>query len=177
MLKVESYLLRKPEPKDLEFFYVAKNNIDITNLLGGFNRGLSQKDLEQWLESHRLNQNDLLLTIADVDDNAVGQIGLYKIDHRIGMAEFAIMIGIKDLWGQGLGKKLTRRMMEYAFDSLNLQRVYLEVLENNHRAYQLYESLGFKLEGRLRRAQYKQGQYLDVILMGLLKEDYVGTRV
>ena len=173
MLKVDAYNLRRPEPRDLDLFYLYKNDTEINSSLGGFHRGYSKADLADWLEAHRLDKNELLLTIADEQDQAIGQVGLYKIDHRIGMAEFAILIGKKELWGRGIGTKCTRRMVEFAFNSLNLRRIYLELVDTNSVAHRLYESIGFKLEGRLRKAQYKNGAYVDVLMMGLLKDEYV----
>ena len=64
-------------------------------------------------------------------------------------------------------------MMTHAFCNLNLQRVYLTALVNNHRAIHLYEKIGFQREGILRHAAFKEGQYQDLVLMSLLREEFL----
>jgi RimJ/RimL family protein N-acetyltransferase len=169
----EGYVVRKPEPRDVEALYRQKNDAEVAGFLGGFTTGYSRKDLENWVEHHRALRNEALWVIADeTSDQAVGHVGLYEIDHRIRTAEFAIMIGDKSRWGVGLGRAGTRFAVDYGFRQLNLNRISLQVLATNPRARALYESLGFVHEGRLRQAQYKNGAYVDVELMSMLRAEY-----
>jgi RimJ/RimL family protein N-acetyltransferase len=172
MHEVAGHRLRKPEARDVEALFVFKNDPEIGALLGGHHSGYSRADLASWVEFHRNAKDEVLYVITDGADTAIGHVGLYKIDPRIGMAEFAIVIGDKSRWGKGLGRACTRFMIEYGFSQLNLRRIYLEVLETNPRAADLYRSLGFVDEGRLRQAQFKSNRYLDVIVMGLLRDEY-----
>jgi RimJ/RimL family protein N-acetyltransferase len=114
----------------------------------------------------------VLFVIASGDDRCLGHVGLYRIDHRVRSAEFAILIGDKGSWGKGLGRRCTTFMVEYGFDQLNLNRIYLEVLATNSRAVELYKKIGFVEEGRLRCGQFKEGRYVDVLVMGLLRDEY-----
>jgi RimJ/RimL family protein N-acetyltransferase len=166
------FALRKPEMKDIDALYVQKNDPEIDALLGGFNAGYTRQDLATWIEFHRTARDEAFFVIVADDDTVVGHVALYKIDRRIGHAEFAIMLGKKSTWGKGLGKACTSWMIEYGFGKLDLQRIYLEVLANNERAVGLYRQLGFVEEGRLRDHQLKNGQYHDVIVMGLLRSEY-----
>jgi RimJ/RimL family protein N-acetyltransferase len=172
MHTVLSHTLRKPEQKDVDAFYVQKNDPEIAALLGGFSRGYSKADLAAWVDFHRSAKDEAFFVIANGEDRAVGHVALYKIDHRVGHAEFAIMLGDKSTWGTGLGKACTKWMIEYGFRELGLKRIYLEVLETNPRAKAMYDKLGFKEEGRLRRHQYKGGKYIDVFVMGLFPDEY-----
>jgi RimJ/RimL family protein N-acetyltransferase len=173
MLRVDGFTLRKPELRDVEALHVIKNDREIAAMLGGFGNGYSRADLEAWVQHHGTARDEAFFVIADGDDRAVGHVALYKIDHRIGSAEFAILIGERKLWGTGLGRACSRQIIQYGFDELNLQRIYLEVLESNPRAQRLYESMGFVVEGKLRRHQFKNGRHVDVVVMGLLREDFV----
>lgn len=170
---VQGYLLRKPEPADIEALYHQKNDPEVGALLGGFTNGYSRKDLEGWVEHHRTHRSEVLWVIAESEtDRAVGHVGLYEIDHRIRTAEFAIMIGEKSAWGNGLGRACTTFGVRYGFEQLNLNRVSLQVLDTNVRAQKLYRALGFVDEGRLRQAQYKNGRYVDVLLMSILRSEH-----
>jgi RimJ/RimL family protein N-acetyltransferase len=171
--QVESFLLRRPEFSDIQALYQQKNDPEIASMLGGFSTGYSITDLQRWVEYHSQRKDELLWVIArEDDDRCIGHIGLYQIDHRIRSAEFAIMIGDRSEWGKGVGRTLTKFVLNYGFDELNLNRIHLTALSTNERALRLYRSLGFKHEGTMRQAQYKGGKYIDVIAMGLLREEY-----
>ena len=171
--QVGAFILRRPELYDLEQLYKQKNSPEIAEMLGGFSIGYSIADLKEWLEYHRQRKDEALWIIAEFETNrCVGQVGLYKIDHRVRNAEFGIIIGDRTLWGKGLGHAFTKFALNYGFQELNLNRIYLTVLETNMKAIKLYRSFGFREEGRLRQAQYRRGMYVDVIIMGLLRLEY-----
>lgn len=164
--------LRKPEPEDLPALYAQKNHPDTRAALGGFTTGYAMADLRQWMEAHRTRADEVLWVVAEADTNrCLGHVGLYRIDSRIRSAEFAILLGDPQAQGRGLGKRCTRFMLDYGFLELNLHRIELTVLATNARAIALYERLGFRHEGRLRDAQFRDGAYVDVLAMALLASD------
>jgi len=164
--------LRKPEPSDIDALFAQKNDPEIASLLGGFTKGYTRADLARWIEAHAQAKDEALYVITDPDDRCLGHVGLYKIDHRIRSAEFAILLGDKKAWGTGIGRACTSFMLRFGFEELQLHRIYLEVLETNERARRLYESLGFVHEGTLRHAQWKGGRYLDVHVMSILEDEW-----
>lgn len=169
----DDFVLRKPEPKDVEALYAQKNDPDVASLLGGFSSGYARADLAGWIDFHRERRDEVLWVIADAKTDAcLGHVGLYQIDHRVRSAEFAIMLGDKGVWGRGIGSRATRAAIRYGFRWLNLNRIQLTVLETNPRAIAIYRKLGFAQEGVMRQAQWKDGRYLDVIMMSLLREEF-----
>jgi [ribosomal protein S5]-alanine N-acetyltransferase len=165
--------LRRPEPKDIDLLYQYKNDSQVARLLGGFSVGYARNDVSDWIEAHRQQRDEVIWIIADTEtDECLGHVGLYRLDHRIRSAELAILLGAKSRWGQGIGRTVTQAVVEYGFQMLNLNRIELKVLEDNQRAMRLYQHLGFREEGALRQAQYKEGRYLNVVMMGLLREEY-----
>lgn len=172
---LDAVALRRPEPKDADFFYEFRNDWEVIQGLGGFSSGYAVKDIQDWIEYHRNKRDEIIWTIAEQDTDAcLGHVGIYKIDHRIRSAEFAIMLGNKEWWGKGVGKNVTYATIDYAFKQLNLHRIYLTVLKTNERAVALYEKLGFKTEGVLRDEQYRDGRYIDVVIMGILESEWIG---
>ena len=175
--QVGEYLLSRPEDEDLEYLYQQKNDPEVAQLLGGFSHGYSKQDLREWLEYHRKRNDEVLFVIREKGTNkCIGHVGLYRIDHRARTAEFAIMIGDKSAWGKRLGRAFTEFAMEYAFNELNLNRMELSLLSTNKRAEALYRSLKFSVDGILREAQYKNGNYIDVIVMSILRSEYNADR-
>lgn len=63
-------------------------------------------------------------------------------------------------------------LLRYAFYSRGLNRVYLRVLASNKSALSCYQHCGFREEGRMRSHVFKLGRWVDVIVMGLLREEF-----
>lgn len=167
------FRLRAPEPGDVPRLYAQKNDPEVAALLGGFSFGYSRRDIEEWIEFHRTRKDEIVWVIADAESDAcVGHVGLYRIDQRVRSAEFAILIGDRDVWRRGLGRAATAHAIRYAFRELNLNRVHLSVLASNEPAAALYRSLGFRDEGVLRQGHYRNGEYIDVLVMGLLRAEW-----
>lgn len=176
LYQLGTVLVRKPETEDLESLYAYKNDPEVAALLGGFSTGYSRADLKEWLEFHRKRSDEVLWSIVDTESHrCVGHVGLYKIDFRVRSAEFAIMIGDRRFRGRGIGRLCTRFALEYGFRELNLNRITLTVLATNARARRLYESVGFQVEGCFRQAQIKDGVYVDIIAMAILREEYLAN--
>jgi ribosomal-protein-alanine N-acetyltransferase len=165
----DGYGLRKPERRDAERLFTLKNDAATARLLAGFNTGYTHEEIEAWIARHGTAEHDIVWVIVDRTDRCVGHMGLYGLDQRVRSAEFGILVG-PDSRRRGLGEACLRYALDFAWESLNLQRVSLQVLATNHAAIRLYERVGFVLEGILRRAQYKDGQYLDVRLMAVLRD-------
>jgi len=111
--------------------------------------------------------------IAEVDTELyIGQIGLDLIDWKNRFARIGIVIGSSARCGMGLGTEAMKLLCRYAFLELNLNRLELEVYDFNVRAYRSYLKCGFVEEGRLRQKLYRNGQYVDIIQMGLLRSEW-----
>ena len=169
----ETYELRKPEHKDASQLYVFKNDAEVSSKLGGHSQGMTTQEINNWIDFHNQRPDEAFWVITlKPEDLCIGHVAFYKIDYRVGSAEYGILIGDKNSWGKGLGTQITASVITYGFNELKLHRIYLEVLESNIRAVRLYEKLGFVREGLLRDAQFRNGQYLNIVCMGLLSREW-----
>ncbi|MCX6345868.1 MAG: GNAT family protein [Armatimonadetes bacterium] len=174
MRQIDGFVLRPPEISDLEALHRQKNDQAVVSSLGGFSTGYSRDDVLEWINRHRKCADEALWIIADAEQNkCLGHVGLYKVNHRIRSAEFAIMIGEKSAWGKGLGRNCSNAIIEFGFREMNLNRLSLTVMTSNEKAIHLYRSIGFKEEGIHRQAQYKNGQYQDLMSMSMLHSEYL----
>ncbi len=105
------------------------------------------------------------------DEELVGCVYLLNIDGINRCGDLHIMLGDERYRRQGIGTYAVRTMINHAFYNLNLRRIQLEVLATNTAAQALYLKVGFLQEGIKRKAVYKNGQYVDEILMALIKDD------
>jgi RimJ/RimL family protein N-acetyltransferase len=135
---------------------------------------VSQYQEERWIETALSTDNQRNKTFALETKEGVylGGIGLNRIDWENGNAEVGIVIGKKEYWNKGYGTDAMMAMLDFAFNQMNLHRVYLRVFEFNQRGIRSYEKCGFKREGVLRQDRYRQGQYYNTIMMGILKEEF-----
>jgi RimJ/RimL family protein N-acetyltransferase len=101
---------------------------------------------------------------------SIGICSLDAIDSRSRTATLGIWIG-RDHWDHGYGTDATRVVCSFGFRHLNLQRIELLVFEPNERGRRVYERVGFRHEGTLRRAHFVGGRHVDVLVMGLLDDE------
>lgn len=108
---------------------------------------------------------------ARADDRLLGLVDLdVQWTHR--NAWVAIGLGQREDWGQGYGTEAMRLILRYGFMELNLRRVTLSVFGYNPRAVRSYENVGFVVEGRQRQRISRDGQWYDILFMGILKDEW-----
>ena len=91
-------------------------------------------------------------------------------------AQLFILIGRKDMWRHHYGTSGLIRLLDEAFDALDLHRAWVNVPEYNENALRLFRHLGFVLEGHMRRTHRKEDEWYDSFAMGLLVDEYARRR-
>jgi RimJ/RimL family protein N-acetyltransferase len=176
----EQIYLRPLEMDDLERCQRWFNDPQVRlflDIIRPLNRTAEKEFLEKLSRAAGSPAGDIITAIVLKDgDRHIGNAGLHRLNLVDRNAEFGIAIGEKDCWHKGYGTEATRLMAGYGFNTLNLHRIYLRVHSNNPRGVSTYEKAGFKQEGVMRQAVFRQDRYHDVILMGLLREEYLASR-
>lgn len=103
----------------------------------------------------------------------IGVCQLTAISRVHRSAELQIRLGEAAARGRGYGSEAVRLLLDHAFHDLNLHRVSLQVFATNAAAIRTYERAGFRHEGTAREAAFIGGEYVDVRLMGILREEAV----
>ena len=125
-----------------------------------------------WWEGVRRSPSTAAFAIDTLAGDLIGVCSLEDVNPRARSAGLGIWIG-KPYWDRGYGTDAVRTLCRFGFREMNLQRIGLAVFETNPRGVRAYERVGFKEEGRRRRAHFADGRYIDVIMMGILAEDLV----
>lgn len=104
----------------------------------------------------------------------VGTCTLYQLDTSNRRAEIGFALGSAH-WGQGLATEAVSRLLDFAFEKLNLHRLEADVDPNNAASLFLLEKLGFQREGLLRDRWRVNGGVQDTVLLGLLGHERPGV--
>jgi RimJ/RimL family protein N-acetyltransferase len=104
------------------------------------------------------------------DGPLIGAIGLL-INLGDNHAELGYWIG-KPFWNQGYCTEAARAVVAYGFESVNLQRVFANYFAINPASGRVMAKLGMQPEGVLRKHRFKWGEYVDLIVCGLLRDEY-----
>ncbi len=102
-----------------------------------------------WWQAYQQRENDFVFIIKELQllRRPVGQVSLYNIDLEKHEAEYGrLMIGDERARGQGIATRATRLLLNWAFHTLGIQRIYLQVLKDNLPAVKLYHACGFTIE-------------------------------
>lgn len=107
------------------------------------------------------------IIVVSETDTPIGSVYIQHIDQANQRGEFGIFIGETSGVGHGFGTTAAELIVQYAFDELGLQELYLRVLSDNVRAIRSYEHVGFSVEGNAKEAVCIDGAYRDVIRMSI----------
>ena len=108
------------------------------------------------------NDTNQHFAIVDADDNYLGTISLKNISSTDSNAEFAIVLSRKS-WGKNFAQQAVKELLAYAFETLNLHKIYLNVLAENVRANRFYQKCGFVSEGTFKEhLRTATGEYKDL---------------
>ncbi len=169
---------RAAERQDLPQFVAWMNTPEVRAGIAAY-LPISHAWEENWFDEMVKKPLDEQVLVIDLKENAngtswktIGTCGFIDLDFRIRHGELGIMIGETDEWGKGYGTESVLLLLQHGFETLNLNRISLRVYEDNPGAIRAYEKAGFQHEGRLREAEFSDGEYKDVMIMSVLRSDW-----
>lgn len=171
---------RTVEREDVPFLQRAFANPELRYPLGWEVK--SRSDLEGQVDDH-LADGHRFIVCVDGDEAGPGNPAVEAVT-RVGYVEVG-EIGNRrpgiGFWiapseqGQGYGREAVTMLLDFAFREAPIPGVRTEVLPGNEPSRHVIESLGFTLEGRLRRAAFWDGEYRDTLVYGLLRDEWQGS--
>lgn len=171
MLQGDGVRLRAIIPEDVEVLWGYWSDIDVVSLASSDPpRPLTLAEAKTFFDE-AAKKNDLMRFAIEADVQVVGDCVIHSIDKHNRRCEVGIILG-KPHWAKGYGQRALRLLVDFAFQHNNMHRVGLEVLADDERAVGCYRKVGFVEEGRLRQRDWVNGAYHDVMVMGILEEDW-----
>ena len=153
--------MRKLELKDANKMMETLNDKSVTNTMRISLRSFSLDECKKYILNSNKDEKNIDFAITDENDNWVGTISLKNIDYIKKEAEYAIITS-KDVHGKGYSQKATKEILEYAFNELKLDKVYLYVSVNNIRANKFYQKVGFIFDKCERNGLKLGNEYQDI---------------
>ena len=149
------------------------NNKDAVNLSSHKLFPKTENDYKKYIQS--FGEKNIVFKImieSNLVSGWVGNISLQSIHWVYRSAELAIFIGNTDAWGKGVGQKACSQLLDYAFNTLNLNRVWTGTSKLNYGMRKIAEKIGMKQEGVFKDAMFLNGAYVDVYEYAILREEY-----
>jgi len=174
MLRGERIQLRALEREDLPTLRDWRNLPEYRRHFREF-RELNLLNQEQWFTRISASPNDFMFAI-ERDGAMIGVCGLVYVHWVIRAADISLYIGEKEVYIDGPGghaEDAAKTLIRYAFDTLNLHKVWTELYSFDHRKVELFTRLGFARDAVLRDNAYEDGRYHDSYIYSLLRTDEV----
>lgn len=163
--------LRALEPEDMEALRTTVNDVEMERMVVGWSFPISKQQQMDWYNRSMGSPNHQRFAV-EFEGKFVGISTLTDIDWKNRTAFHGIKLTQDTPKGQGIGFDAVAAVMKYAFEDLQLNRLYGGILEYNMPSQKLYAKCGWQIEGRYRQCVFKDNAYHDVIAVAILRDEY-----
>ncbi|MGV9287642.1 GNAT family N-acetyltransferase [Streptomyces sp. NPDC003719] len=169
-------VLRPFTEADAEPMWEIINDPEVVRFTFPPGSALTPERLRAWYGSRAAPHDRLDLAVTDpADGELLGEVVLYEWDPAHRSCTFRTLVGPRGR-GRGIGTEATRLIVGHGFERLGLHRIQLEVYGTNRRALRVYEKAGFVVEGVRREAAWRDGEWVDEVLMAVLDHEWAVHR-
>jgi RimJ/RimL family protein N-acetyltransferase len=173
VLETERILLRPVEENDLLELLDLQWDRDVVKFMKF--KPLSYENQKKWFQS--LGKDNIAFTILEKSANPVkliGLCGLNNIDHINQRASWGMKLK-SDIQSKGIGFEASIVLINYAFHYLNLIKIYADFIEENVASVKLTKKIGLRQEGLLINHLYHLGEFKNIVLVGILKNEFYNS--
>ncbi|MEO8842370.1 MAG: GNAT family protein [Kofleriaceae bacterium] len=174
MLRGEHIQLRSIEREDLTRMRDWRNLPEFRRNFREF-RELNLQNQEQWFTRISASANDFMFVVERSDDHVpIGVAGLVYVHWVVRSADISLYIGDNAMYIDGPGghaEDAAKTLIRYAFDNLNLNKVWTELYAFDDHKVALFTRLGFARDAVLRDNAFEDGRYHDSYIYSLLRSD------
>jgi RimJ/RimL family protein N-acetyltransferase len=172
-LKTERLVLRPFAPGDAPLVHILAGDKDVASTTRLIPHPYPDGLAESWIDSlpGKYERGDGVSFAITLKEGAlIGSIGLILslADHH---GEMGYWIG-KPYWNSGYCTEAAAAVLQFAFDTLDLERVYAKYMGKNPASGRVMAKLGMLQEGVLRHHRCKWGTFEDLVVCGILRSEW-----
>lgn len=168
-LEGEKVNLRTIEDEDIEFLRENINKKEVRTHITA-NKPVNLNQEREFYEEVISKEDNVHLAIS-IEEEMIGIISLKDSDKDIQVAEIGIWID-PEHHGAGYGTEAAGLITEYGFKELNYHRIMARAHGENKGSQRIWEKLGFTKEGELREQVYREGEFMNAYLYGMLENEW-----
>ena len=149
------------------------NDPEVTRYLEVGARRSTPRTVRAYLQRFHRSRTDFIFAVIERQSGRhIGNVTINRIHPVHGTADTGLMIGRKDLWGQGYASEAWSLVLHHAFGDLGVRKIVATVVAENGRSLGALKTLGFQVEGVCRQERRVDGAYRDVVRLGLFREAF-----
>jgi len=150
------------------------NDPEVINYLE-LEKGYTIEQLEKYIQAVYKKNILFWAIIVKQTNKHIGNIKIDPVSVKHGLCEYGILLGDKREWGKGFAKEASLTVIDYCFNTLNLRKMTLGVVENNVNAVVLYKKIGFNIEGVYKDHCFYENKCCNVLRMAMFNANYSRT--
>jgi len=162
--------LRPPRPDDAPLMITWFEDLEITRFLA-LRHPPNLEYEKEWLDKVARDPNSVIW-VVEHDGTVVGVTGIHEINWKFGYGTTGTIIGDKRQWGKGLARELMQLRARYAFIELPLRKLKSQYYDGNVASGRAQAAAGYREVGRGRKEVFIGGEWRDVIMTEVLREDW-----
>lgn len=164
------YILRPWRSSDLDSLVKHADNYNVAKwLTNQFPHPYTYESGKGYIEMVG-KDNPTRVFAIEIEGEAAGSIGIFpQTDIHEKSAEIGYWLSEK-YWRNGIMSSAVRDIVKYGFDTFDIVRIYAKPFSSNERSQRVLEKAGFALEARLKKALYKNGEFMDELIYVRFKE-------
>lgn len=176
-LESKEIVLKKISDSDAEDLFEIHSNENLYK----FKPGVPKKNLQTVANmighyERDFNKKKMVFLGVYYENRLVGVAEIFDIDDKVNMLTFGYTLN-ESYWGRGIATNTTKILLQYFFETLDVNRVQAFVMPENQKSKNVLLRNNFKKEGLIRQGQFWTGRgIIDLELYSILKNEYINSK-
>ena len=151
---------------------IAWRNSDAVRPYFIYQKPFTREGHREWLETMIRTRRAYQFIVCTIEeDKPIGCTYLRDYDRENNKIEYGVFLGSDDVKGKGIGTEILRLTLRFAFDKLHVHKVFARAFADNRASIGSFLKGGFAKEAYLKDEVYVNGQYRDIVLLGIINPD------
>lgn len=175
IIYTERLCLKEASEKDALALFNIWSNPEITkfmNIEPMFNQNQATEMIQFFESLSKKRQGNRFSILLNKSTELIGSCGFNYLDYENDRGEIGYELDI-EYWNMGYMTEALTKLIDLGFSSYNLNRIEAKVEPKNEASKHILKKIGFKEEGLLRKFEKAKGNYIDLIMFSVLKEDVI----